>query len=367
MHLCADWLPSFSSTLSSSLMGWPALLLKDTKFQSKHVLTLREQLGRSERQWKGMLSWMLAVAGARQFLAFDGYRWIAPLSAFYPRALPVDVPSWHPSFPPTILTATRPSHSVSQLRPDYVALAPFSSGTGERWAVAEAKGTAKPLSSRRSCPGPWYRQARNIELWLSGESLPIPRHIVVATRVNPNAVKELTRRLQVRAWNSSNDFKSPPLPATWGAEVATAHLFGVFRNLNLIESAKALASAAESRSLGPESRPSGDSEALEENAGRAFAEIERRTKRPGSNVGAISQVITIEAPWFRVEIELSRPLLELSRSLMLAGDPRSAADALRKGDRHLDEWHENQRSETKRTVASSFGIVVHTEEFGGRG
>src|SRR5690242_744893 len=83
-HLLADWIPSFPLALSSSFVGWPSFLIKTVDFQTKQFLTLASVARTSERQWKGVLSWMLGVAGARHVLASDGYRWIAPMSAFYP-------------------------------------------------------------------------------------------------------------------------------------------------------------------------------------------------------------------------------------------------------------------------------------------
>src|SRR5687768_3901868 len=82
-HLLADWVPSMPVSVSSSFIGWPPYLLASVSFQKYNVLSLGAVAGRSERQWKGFLSWMLGVAGTRHVLASENYRWIAPLSAFY--------------------------------------------------------------------------------------------------------------------------------------------------------------------------------------------------------------------------------------------------------------------------------------------
>ena len=74
----------------------------------RDLLAVRAEAARSERQWKSFLSWMLGVAGTRHVLASDSYRWVAPVSAFYPGAVQaVDLSAWHPSFPLSVLSTTR--------------------------------------------------------------------------------------------------------------------------------------------------------------------------------------------------------------------------------------------------------------------
>ena len=82
-HLLADWLPSLPDTASSLLVGWPPVLIDVVPMAVGDCLTLRTEAGRTERQWKSILSWMLGVAGSRHVLEAEGYRWVAPLSAFY--------------------------------------------------------------------------------------------------------------------------------------------------------------------------------------------------------------------------------------------------------------------------------------------
>src|SRR5262249_29622037 len=153
-------------------------------------------------QWKGVVSWMLGVAGTRQFLESEGYRWIAPLSAFYPETTQRFVASpWNMRFPMSSIRAERLQNGQSRLRPDYLAIRPLPSSdpTGSyELAVAESKGTHQSLASRSTCPVDWYNQARNVSLTVNQSPVTIPRHLVVATRVNPNAERRQTRRLQVR-------------------------------------------------------------------------------------------------------------------------------------------------------------------------
>jgi hypothetical protein len=214
-HLLADWIPSLPVNVSSSFIGWPPYLLKAVPFKGYDALSLGQEAGRSERQWKGFLSWMLGVAGTRHVLKRERYRWIAPLSAFYPDAVqPVDLSQWPSVFRPGLVTATRPRRSQLRLRPDYLAIR-STGGKQKRtleWAVAESKGTRRCLTNLATCPPSWYKQARNVDVSVWGKRIVIPRHVVVAMRVNPNGARPATRRIQVRTWNSAADATAAELP-----------------------------------------------------------------------------------------------------------------------------------------------------------
>lgn len=87
-QLISDWLPGVPAGQGTDFMGWPNRLLFDQYGQ----LCLSDIVVQTERQWKGMISWMLGVAGARIYLNDDRYRWIAPMSAFFGDAVqPVNV------------------------------------------------------------------------------------------------------------------------------------------------------------------------------------------------------------------------------------------------------------------------------------
>jgi hypothetical protein len=182
-HLAADWVPSLPPADGTAFMGWPPFLIEDLPaYSNTTFLALRDRAARSERQWKGVLSWMLGVAGARHFLRREGYTWVAPLSAFYPTAVrTVDVQAWPPQFPQTKLVTDRDPASRSRLRPDYIALRPMpgaqSAGAYE-WAVAEAKGVTDQLSGKTACPADWCRQAHNVTVTVNGAKVSVPRHLV---------------------------------------------------------------------------------------------------------------------------------------------------------------------------------------------
>lgn len=351
-HLLTDWVPSLPVSVSSSFVGWPPYLIDSIPLHTYKVLSLAKVAGRSERQWKGFLSWMLGVAGTRHVLANEKYRWIAPLSAFYEDAVQdVDLSRWPSLYLPGALSASRPANSKLRLRPDYVAIRSSAGATVLDWAVAESKGTRRSLAKLPKCPLKWYNQARNIELAVNGKPLTVQRHLVVATRVNPNGERPTTRRIQIRAWNSNSAAESG-LPPEAFLEVATAHLFGVFRNLRLHDNAQAIAWAPwrlnyvdpdRVRATGPDRR---------ELVGRAQIELQEFVRRPQS--APDSGLMFVQSDAGSLEAELAGPLMRLVAALQNARSSSQAVRALTEADIQLDELEqqhgEEQTSELERRL-----------------
>ncbi len=250
-YLVSDWVSNLPSVTATDLMGWPQYLLTVTK--STTELCLVPELRNCERQWKGFVSWMLGVASARKILDEERYQWIAPVSAFYPnKVVPVTTHGWHPSYPPSRLRIAADPKNTSNLLPDYVALRPAISGGSFNWALVEAKGIDRSLSSMTTALRPWSDQVRNAKVSLvapkSNATTPvhISRHLVIATRVSPNASRDTTRRLQIRAWNSEEAVSNKDTN-TAELEVIAAHLHGLCQNLGLFRNADAIARAARLR------------------------------------------------------------------------------------------------------------------------
>jgi len=130
------------------------------------------------------------------------------------------------------------------LRPDYIAARPSAGGSIE-FALVESKGTSRALNKLDACPTNWARQVRNAVVKLNGSVITIPRHLVVATRCNPNAFRPRTRRLQVRAWNSNSD--TLPHDTDVLLEVVSAYYSGLCRNLGLLANLRALQLSASAR------------------------------------------------------------------------------------------------------------------------
>ena len=244
-------------------------------------------------------------------LAAEGYRWIAPLSAFYEEAVqPVDVSGWYPSLPPGILIASKRPGSNWKLRPDYIGLRPLKSGPPE-WAVVESMGTDRSLNNLSSCPTDRYKQARNIELKVNANPVPIPRHLVIATRVNPNAKRRGSRRIQLRAWNSVEESLSSILPREAAPEIAVAHLFGLFRSLRLEDNARALALSARSRYAQRFHRPSFEMPPERE---LELADAELLRHGVGAQ-GKLPLYLSIETDFGPMKVEIASATISLVRKL----------------------------------------------------
>ena len=365
-HLLADWVPSFPASVGPSFIAWPSFLLESMSFNNRAILTLRVEAGRTERQWKGFLSWMLGVAGARHVLADEGYRWVAPLSAFYPGAIQaVDLSAWHTSFPPASLIATPLPGSRSRLRPDYVALkstAAVGSGIAYEWAIAEAKGTRAALSSKNACPTGWSSQVRNVVLALNGAVLAVPRHLVIATRVNPNASRPLTRRIQVRAWNRSHPPEHPLLDAEGAIDIVSAHLFGLFRGLGLRENALAIALAVQGRSRAKgRTLIASTEDAVAAASDRADGELFERTRRSGRHAQAVNmEPLSLETELGLIEVDIAEPVFKLARYLANAESDAAAVAVLKDVDSRLDAWQSlrRERGGEDGTVALPFGVEL---------
>jgi hypothetical protein len=140
--LVADWLPTLPFVSSRNVLGWPYYIFDVERGANYSYWILRSIAGLSDRQWKGVLSWMLGIAGTRRVLGEERYIWIAPCSAFYPnRRQPVATPNWHQGYPPSVLTIEIDPRNGSRLRPDYI-VARDSPGGNIEFALVESKGTS---------------------------------------------------------------------------------------------------------------------------------------------------------------------------------------------------------------------------------
>lgn len=348
-HLTEDWMPSLPVAIKDSFLGWPSHLLQLVP-PGNNALAISDLAGRAERQWKGFMSWMLGVAGTRQVLRREGYRWIAPLSAFYEDAkLPVDVGQWPSAAGIGRLIARGGPDSTVRLRPDYIALRfPAPSVNPESlqpdifWQsaeliVAESKGTQAALGRTAKCPPNWKSQVDNVRLFNDGQPLSAHRNMVVATRVNPNAIRPKTRRIQIRAWNSA--VIGEALPPSAAVEIANASLFGLAKTLRLTSTAAALARAPWRRR--PEAGgdvamqdPLVDSEALKRSRDASLHELQRFSSKDVSRRVEIRSGFDGEP----IAIVVAPALVELMEALSTSTSPVEAAAALVKAERALVLW-----------------------------
>ena len=357
-HLVADWLPFLPSSVSSSVCGWPPILVSSEESKSGSFLTMRTEAGRTERQWKAVMSWMLGVAGARHALENLGYRWIAPLSAFYSKANePVDLSRWHERYPPTVLSIDSDPDSNSRLRPDFIAIKPISSGGDIEWAVVEAKGTTRQLRNMHRCRRDWRDQVRNVRVICQGRSVGVRRHIVIATRVNPNASRPRTRRLQIRVWNSSQG-GSESLPLVAAPEIASAHLYGLARTLGLMHTARELAVAGFDRAQNWRTYGDNPPEAM----GHRHRLIDAGPQSQDEFV-ATDEPRSLATDTGPIVPHLEQETKELLDGLVEAGTGSRAVDVLRAADCRLDAKRKEHSERARgRSRALSVGIRLEFPE-----
>lgn len=382
-HLLSDWLPNTAITKAASLIGWPKeLVLTLGSGILPGELYLHERAGYMERQWKSVLSWMLGVAGARHALADEGYRWIAPTSAFYEeKDLDVNyqakdapfVAQWlqvaarqsaaagtststgqnnvaSPQVAQSVATSsgTQPQSNVTGTsgaqkkvneRPDFIAARPLPSQNGCQLAIAESKGTNAQLETMIACDPTWYQQAHNAVVTRldTGNPVPIPRHFVIATRVNPNAKKESTRALQIRAWNSNEGERPTELPAFALLDIVGAHLTGLYRNLELDEVAdvvrRSLFAYSRREAFSELPRPTLDERDAAQRQLRSLREESRSEQKARKRV----RVKTLSTDRVDIDAELDDPIVELTERFIRGEDPTRILAGVRDADARLDE------------------------------
>jgi len=340
-HLLQDWMPSLPASVGESFIGWPPHLLTAEQYKGMDVLCLRDRAGATERQWKGFLSWMLGIAGTRHVLRREGYRWIAPVSAFLESAIKsVALGKWPTSMGPGALVVRKNPLGKSKLMPDYLALRSTAGGAWD-WAVVESKGTRDSVAGQTECPVRWYNQARNAIVYMEGRRVRIYRHIVVATRVNPNASTAFGRRLQLRAWNSDEGSDQVEFAPPAVTDIVSAHMFGVMRAARMIDAATALAHGAEWRASSARRRSSEVASRHSAIVQRAESELDARQALASKVEWQQAPVSIIRVPFEResavVEVRLDETLLRLARALATADDYDEAADAVKKADSELDQ------------------------------
>lgn len=354
-YLIKDWVPSLPISTTSAFIGGPFFLIELDHDGPLDYLALKKDVGSTERQWKGFLSWMLGVAGTRHVLAQEGYQWIAPVSAFYSNANTVpDLSNWHRFFMPGALNVDSASNSTSRLRPDYLAIR--QNNRGFDWAVIESKGTHLCLQSMNRCPGDWRNQARNLIVHVNGNRLRVPRHIVVATRSNPNAVFRKTRRLQIRAWNSMDE-PSAIIPNPAAVDIASADLFGLFRNLGFFENTRALSFSMRARAkLEPTPKVNNNVvDMLKQLRERADTELDQISVSQKGTENSRTRILNTELG--EVVIEISGPTLDLASKLSVSTNEDEASDALLNATLALRGW-KSQKVTDRGEVFLQPGIKV---------
>lgn len=332
-ELIRDWLPSFAVSSPIAYLGWPMQLLEEKSLDKHQCLCIHPKVATSDRQWKGFVSWMLGVAGARVALKKMGYRWIAPASAFYQeRTIDVDV-DWPDKFPKSRLSLARAVGNKSKLRPDYLALKRKKKGQYPITSV-EAKGTKQAIMTENfvNCPSKWAQQVRNIALSNDGKPLPISRYLVIGTRVCPKRNPSIISPLAIRAWNSASSGPKYDHSPEKVLPIVYASLFGLFQNLGQSNVAEGLA------------------ESLERNFGIPGRQLRLKfddKSTPSSNPPRPISVEKVCKEKFGnglvIEVSISDELAELTESLIEAETTSKAVKSFLDSEDSLDKWENTGR------------------------
>lgn len=224
---------------SDSLDGYPAWLANP-------------RVAGFERQWRGITSFIVGVPFCIKVMQSLGYSWWAPLSYFTHRSSPrLPFSWWSPFFRLSQCVVTPDPANPSRLYPDYIA-AKFDPASGFRIAFFESKGTIRALQNMTMCPLAWRNQVRRPILNLNGSQVHASQTVVVATRLQPDAARRRTRKVQVRAWNNDDPKLTAPFAVI--ADIVRLHYAVVCLQIGLVNAAKVLAAmpAFEAESPGAE-------------------------------------------------------------------------------------------------------------------
>jgi hypothetical protein len=189
----------------------------------------------------------------------------------------------------------------------------------------------------------------------------IPRHIVIATRVNPNAVARYSRRLQVRAWNKADESTRVPVPREAMIDIVAAHLFGLFMNLRLRETARAIALSVQLRAVNQHPNLFARSVAAQDEAIHQ-SESELRLKMTGvpKQAGDASVILSIDTDHGNIEVAIAAPTINVVRQLCQAQTSDQFDSILADSDRLIARWVADRRKQSvqRGSIVLSVGAEI---------
>lgn len=239
VNVVTDWMPGVPDSMA---LGFTDLLNNVIKSEPGFLSEkwfIRESVGGFEKQWKQNTSWILGVAFCRHIIELEGYRWWAPVSAFtfQHSDVSVDHPYWMEYLKTADCYIESAGKSYMNLLPDYV----LARGNSSKWEISfvESKGTSKSLTGSNMPSSAWVDQSKNAKFYWKGHYYPATQDLLIATRVNPNAKREETRLIKVRAWNNFEPKNEVPTDALH--PLLVIHYFGVCQRIGLENNAKLLA------------------------------------------------------------------------------------------------------------------------------
>ena len=234
-NVMADWMPGIHNALAANFSELLGEMLKVEELDGDDLWIVVPRMTTFEKQWKLVTSWILGVAFCHRIIESLDYPFWAPVSAFNSRSGTIATPHWTFDYPPTNCVVEKRNKSI--LFPDYV-VARAKAG-GYSISFAESKGSKRSLENLAVAPTDWKNQSQNANFIFDGTRLPITQYLLIATRVYPFGKRRRTRRIQVRAWNSSSPDALVPFIAF--RDVLVAHYFGICERVGLHSNAQLLA------------------------------------------------------------------------------------------------------------------------------
>jgi hypothetical protein len=240
-HIATDWVPSSPTSVATGLTALLDEVLESQPLTGTDCWLTRKSVVAFERQWRSVTSYMMGLAFCVETFLKMGYTWWAPVS-FWKHNQAGDMPFlwWSPLFDALHCNIRQDTNNPSRLMPDFV-LARRRRGGDFEIAFAEAKGCKQALQHWSDCPQKWRDQSHNAVFELQGVSVVPAQNIVVATRIQPNGIRLTTRKVQVRAWNNSD--QATTIPTSAARELMLLHYAGVCMKLGMRNTAILLAHA----------------------------------------------------------------------------------------------------------------------------
>jgi hypothetical protein len=346
--LVTDWIPTRPAELAA---GFTPLLARALQDNSGRWMA-NDGIKSFEKQWRQVTSWMIGVAFTRDTVERLQYPFIAPVSAFTGglSGPSTATPQWANFYARLESRIEKPTPPLSRLFPDYV-VGRFDPATNSRAiAFVESKASRGTEALGTQAPDQWYRQARNAEFWWGDRLVAPERNLVVATRVNPWAVRKPTRRVVVRAWNSEAQVEPP----AWDVmrELILAHYYGLFQSLGLSGFCEILESAFGELSPAEWQRPIQEaaSEQLElHRVAPTNREVRLRRRAEAFELGGVR---------LRVGLE---PTIGDGLQRLLDPDPEQAVRGFAEWQSRVSRERQQRGLDSENVVSKLDGVVAFTE------
>lgn len=237
INIVTDWMPGVPPAMARGFTDLLDKTIKPEVVSSRNLWAVQPFVDSYENQWKQVTSWILGVAFCRKIIEMEGYPWWAPVSAFKNpgRSKKTATHYWQTKLPVNDCEVKRPNSHM--LFPDYILAK--SAGVGSyNVSFAESKATTAGLKKRTTPPADWRAQSQNANFYFKKKKQLVTQRLLVATRVNPKAVRLQNRRVIVRAWNSREPDNK--IAQDTFRNVLQLHYLGICVQLRLAENARQL-------------------------------------------------------------------------------------------------------------------------------